>query len=92
MGTNAIMTDEMLEAFRSMDTVIKAPEALPNPNDKLAILSRPLIEVDDLVRSRLLPMSRNGIYNAIRDGSIPSTRVGKKILIPTVALRQKLGL
>jgi excisionase family DNA binding protein len=40
----------------------------------------------------LLGLSRNGTYNAVRDGSLPSIRVGRAIRIPTSKLRALLGI
>ncbi len=41
---------------------------------------------------RVLPLSRNAVYEAIKRGDIVSVRIGKKIVIPTAPLRRKLGL
>jgi excisionase family DNA binding protein len=41
---------------------------------------------------RVLPLGRNGVYEAIRKGEIESIRIGRKIMIPTAALRRKLGM
>ena len=40
----------------------------------------------------LLGMSRGGAYNAVREGTIPSLRIGRCIRIPSAALRKMLGL
>lgn len=40
----------------------------------------------------LLGLSRNGAYNAVREGQIPSIRIGKRIIVPTSALRAMLGI
>jgi excisionase family DNA binding protein len=40
----------------------------------------------------LLGMSRNGAYNAIRDGNLPSIRIGRFIRVPSAQLRKILGL
>ncbi len=40
----------------------------------------------------LLGMSRNGAYNAIREGEIPSIRIGRCIRVPTHPLKKLLGL
>ena len=54
------------------------------------ILARPTITVADALK--VLPLSRNGIYEAIRRGDIKTVRVGKKILVPTAPLRRQLGM
>lgn len=38
----------------------------------------------------ILGLSRNATYQAIRRGQIPSIRVGKRILVPRVALQAML--
>jgi excisionase family DNA binding protein len=40
----------------------------------------------------LLGLSRNGAYNAIREGEIPSIRIGRSIRVPSAQLRKMLGL
>ena len=40
--------------------------------------------------SKLLRLSKTTVYDQIRQGSIPSIRMGKRILIPRVALMRKL--
>ena len=40
---------------------------------------------------KLLGLSRGLIYEAVRQGQIPSIRVGRRILIPRVALQRFLG-
>lgn len=40
--------------------------------------------------SKLLGLSRNSTYEAIRCGEIPSLRVGHRILVPMVALLRLL--
>ena len=39
---------------------------------------------------KLLRISRGSVYEAIRRGSIPSLRIGRKILIPRAALEKLL--
>jgi len=40
--------------------------------------------------ARLLRLSKTTVYDQIRQGSIPSIRMGKRILIPRAALMHKL--
>ena len=40
--------------------------------------------------ARLLRLSKTTVYDQIRQGSIPSIRMGKRILIPRAALMRKL--
>jgi hypothetical protein len=54
------------------------------------LLGRPTITPDQALQ--VLPLSRNGLYEALRRGDITSIRIGKKIIIPTAPLRRKLGM
>ncbi len=55
------------------------------------ILARPVITPAEALK--VLPVSRNALYEAIRSGQIDSFTVGKKkILIRTAALRRQLGI
>lgn len=56
------------------------------------LLARPTITPDELFQSGVLPLSRNGIYEAINRGEIEVLPLGKKKAIVTSALRRKLGL
>ena len=40
---------------------------------------------------KLLGLSRNSSYAAIRRGEIPSVRIGKRILVPRAALQKLLN-
>ena len=40
--------------------------------------------------ARLLRLSKTTVYDQIRQGAIPSIRIGKRILIPKAALMRKL--
>src|SRR6266516_368658 len=41
--------------------------------------------------ARLLGISRNSAYEAVRQGEIPSVRIGRRIIVPLHALDQLLG-
>ena len=56
------------------------------------LLSRPAITPDQLLQSKILPIGRNSIYEAISSGEIEAIKVGKKKLILTAPLRKKLGM
>ena len=60
--------------------------------DEIAqILGRPVITPADALK--VLPMSRNALYAAIKSGEIDSITMGKKkILIRTATLRRQLGI
>jgi excisionase family DNA binding protein len=55
-----------------------------------ALVEEPTVTVDEA--AALLGMSRAGAYNAIREGNIPSFRVGRCIRVPSMPLRRLLGL
>jgi hypothetical protein len=56
------------------------------------LLAKPTITPDELLRSNILPLSRNGIYEAIKRGEIDAIGYGKKKAIVTAPLRKKLGM
>ena len=58
----------------------------------LEILKRPGISPEQLYKLNLMPVSRNGIYDACNRGEIECFRLGRKIVIPTAPLRRKLGI
>ena len=49
-----------------------------------------LLTVDEA--AHVMRLSRNGAYNAVADGAIPSIRIGRSIRIPRDALATALGL
>lgn len=57
-----------------------------------ALLAKPTITPEELYQSKILPLGRNGIYNAISRGEIEAIGLGRKKLIIAAALRRKLGL
>jgi hypothetical protein len=56
------------------------------------LLRRLTITPDELHRSGILPLGRNGIYDAIRRGDLDVIEIGKKKAIITAPLRKKLGI
>ena len=48
--------------------------------------------VDVVLAGRVLGVSRNTAYKAVRDGSLPAIRVGTQYRVPTAKLREMLGL
>jgi excisionase family DNA binding protein len=42
--------------------------------------------------SRLLRIGRNGVYDGIRRGEIPSLKIGRRLLVPKSALLQLLDV
>jgi hypothetical protein len=41
---------------------------------------------------RILRIGRNAVYNAIRDGEVPSLRIGGVIKVPTSWLKTQAGI
>jgi hypothetical protein len=56
------------------------------------LLSQPTITPDQLAASRILPISRNGIYEAIKRGELQVVSIGRKKAIITAPLRKQLGI
>lgn len=56
------------------------------------LLDRPTITPDELLRSKILPLTRSGIYEAIKRREIAVLEFGKKKAILTAPLRRKLGM
>jgi hypothetical protein len=56
------------------------------------MLAKYTISPDELYRAGLLPLSRNGIYEAIKRGEIEAIGYGRKKAIVTASLRKKLGM
>jgi excisionase family DNA binding protein len=54
-----------------------------------ALMENPTVTVEET--AALLGLSRNGAYNAVREGEIPSIRIGRSIRVPCNALRKMLG-
>lgn len=61
-------------------------------NEIAELFARPTITPEELLRSGVLPLSRNGIYEAIRRREIDVLEFGKKKAILTAPLRAKLGM
>jgi hypothetical protein len=62
------------------------------PNEIRELLSRPTITPAELIASRILPLKRNGIYDAIKRGDIEVINLGHRKAVVTASLRRKLGL
>ena len=57
---------------------------------KKALAEDLTVTVEDC--AALLGLSRNGAYNAVRAGGIPSIRIGRSIRVPSAALRKLLSV
>ena len=58
--------------------------------DTKEILDQPTCSVEEL--GKVLRLSKNPAYEAVKRGDFPSIRVGGRIRIPTAPLRQMLGI
>jgi excisionase family DNA binding protein len=52
--------------------------------------NQPTMQVDDVAKA--LGLSRAAAYNGVQTGEIPSIRVGRRIVVPTAAVRRMLQL
>lgn len=57
-----------------------------------SVLDKPTTTPDELYKSRVLPLGRNGIYGAVKSGDLESFRIGRAIILPTAPIRRRLGL
>jgi excisionase family DNA binding protein len=67
--------------------MIKQPAT---PEEIAAILARPTMSVDEF--GLVMGIGRNQAYAAVREGRIRSLRLGKRVLIPTSAVLEMLGM
>ena len=51
---------------------------------------RPTLTVEEA--SEALGVSRTSAYEAVRNGEIPSIKIGRRVVVPTAALRRLLAL
>ena len=51
---------------------------------------QPTMQVDDVAAA--LGLSRGATYNGVQSGEIPSIRIGRRIVVPTAAVRRMLLL
>lgn len=59
--------------------------------DELArLLAKPTLSVEQA--ARVLGLSRNPAYEAVKNQQIPSIRIGRSIKVPTASLRKMLGI
>jgi hypothetical protein len=76
----------------SKENAMASPRKQIEPHSGADLLKRPTITPDELFKLDLMPVSRNGIYDACKTGQIECFRLGRKIVIPTAPLRRKLGI
>jgi len=58
--------------------------------DTNAILERPTCSVEEF--GKMMGVSKNPAYEAVKRGDVASIRVGGRIRIPTAPLKAKLGI
>jgi hypothetical protein len=63
-----------------------------SPEEVRQLLSKPTITPEELLKSRIFPLSRNGIYQAIERGEIAAIPLGRKKAVITAPLRKQLGI
>lgn len=52
--------------------------------------ARPTLTVEEA--AELLGVARSTAYDGVRSGEIPSIRIGRRLLVPTAAIRSMLRL
>ncbi len=57
---------------------------LPDPNEE------PTVTVERA--GQIVGVSRSSAYEAVRNGAIPSIRIGRRLVVPTASLRLMLGM
>jgi hypothetical protein len=62
------------------------------PDEVRQLLSRPTITPKQLHKTGVLPLTLNGIYQAIQRKEIDVAEFGRKKAIITAPLRRKLGI
>jgi hypothetical protein len=50
------------------------------------------VSVPVVVAGKAFGLGRNSAYQAVKEGQLPSVRIGNKIAVPTAPLRRMLGL
>jgi excisionase family DNA binding protein len=70
--------------------IVEAVMSDANKAPARALAEELTITVEDA--AELLGLSRNGAYNAVREGNIPSIRIGRCIRVPSALLRKMLGI
>ena len=68
-------------------------KATAKPTAGIELLRNSLgISPDQLFEAGVMPLSRSGIYDAVKRGEIESFRFGRRVVIPTRPLLRKLGV
>lgn len=59
-------------------------EPIPDPT------ARPTVSVEEA--AQFLGISRGSAYAAAREGTLPIVKIGRRLVVPTAALRRLLGI
>jgi len=73
-----------------MGKKVKAPTAAAKVSPVKALMEELTVSVDDA--AVLLRLSRGHAYDAVKEGHLPSFRIGRTIRVPTAALRAMLRI
>jgi hypothetical protein len=61
-------------------------------NDDIRKVLTERVSVSVVLAGKAFGLGRNSAYQAIKEGQLPSVRIGNKIAVPTAPLRQMLGI
>jgi excisionase family DNA binding protein len=67
-----------------MEDAVDETARVPDP------VEQPVMTVDEV--AELLSISRASAYEGVKTGEIPSIRIGRRIVVPTAAVRRMLRL
>ncbi len=59
-------------------------------DDLLDPMRHPTLDVE--IAGRVLNLSRPSAYRAVQSGQLPAIRMGRRLVVPTAALRRLIGL
>lgn len=59
-------------------------------DDILEVLTKPTVSV--VLAGRVLGVGPRAARNAVKNGTLPAVRVGSQFRVPTIRLREMLGL
>jgi excisionase family DNA binding protein len=76
---------ERLRAGIAVDVEAETTADRPSLSDPLPDVTEHVLRADDV--ARLLGVSAWSVYESIKAGEMPAIRVGRRILVPTHALR-----
>jgi excisionase family DNA binding protein len=83
-------TGSTLYAGQTRNLEVEMSVARRKASAKRALMRDLTLSVEDA--AVLLSLSRNGAYDAIKEGQIPHFKIGRSIRIPSAALRSMLQI